>query len=186
MALTPLDIHNKEFRKRFRGYDEREVDEFLDEVVRDYDTLGKENAQLREEVEALRAKLEQYHRLEDTLQNTLVVAQETAESLKSNARKEAELIVRQAEQEAERIVRAAEERAREVELRRAQLEREFRQFRARVRGLLVSQLDLLDADWEGTGAAASAAPPDPGHEAEPQGGRGRAAAGGEAAPGEEA
>ncbi len=158
MPLTPLDIHNKEFRKRFRGYDEREVDEFLDEVVRDYDNLGKENAQLREEVEALRSKLEQYRRLEETLQNTLVVAQETAENLKENARKEAELIVRQAEQEAERLIRAAEERVREIERRHAELERQFRQFRARLRGLLIGELELLDAEWGETGADREQAP----------------------------
>lgn len=165
MALTPLDIHNKEFRKRFRGYDEREVDEFLDQVVRDYDQLGKENAELREEVQALRAKVEEYRRLEETLQNTLIVAQETAEGLKANARKEAELIVREAEQEAARLVRAAEERLRDVERRRVEAEQQFRQFRARVRALLLGELELLDSEWPEAGAAP--VPPADGTAAEP-------------------
>lgn len=155
MPLTPLDIHNKEFTKGFRGYSEREVDEFLDAVVRDYDTILKENATLKEQIDALTGRLEQYRRLEETLQNTLVVAQETAEELRSNARRESDVIVREAQAEADRILRSGEERAQELARRLAQLQDEVRAFRARARGLLVSQLDLLNADW-GVGEAAAA------------------------------
>lgn len=146
--LTPLDIHNKEFRKGFRGYDEKEVDEFLDQVVRDYDTLSKENANLKEQLQTMSIKLEQYRRLEETLQNTLVVAQETAEDLKNTARREADLLVREARHEAERIAAVGEQRIRALREQYETLQREFRQYRARLRGLLVSQLDLLDQDWE--------------------------------------
>lgn len=147
MPLTPLDIHNKEFTKGFRGYSEREVDEFLDTVVRDYDAILKENATLKEQIDALTGKLDQYRRLEDTLQSTLVVAQETADELRSNARREADVIVREAQAEADSMLRTGEERAQELTRRLAQLQDEMRAFRARLRGLLVAQLDLLDADW---------------------------------------
>ncbi len=159
--LTPLDIHNKEFKKSFRGYDEKEVDEFLDQVVRDYDTLSKENASLKEQIQTMSIKLEQYRRLEETLQNTLVVAQETAEELKNTARKEAELVVREAQQEADRIAAVGEQRIRTLREQYETLQREFRQYRARLRGLLVSQLDLLDQDWE----QLPAAPPERGEDA---------------------
>lgn len=147
MPLTPLDIHNKEFTKGFRGYSEREVDEFLDTVVRDYDAVLKENAILKEQIDSLTGKLEQYRRLEETLHNTLIVAQETAEELRANARREVDVIVREAQSEADRILRSGEERAQGLARRLAQLQDEVHAFRARVRGLLVSQLDLLDADW---------------------------------------
>ncbi|HEX6988369.1 MAG TPA: DivIVA domain-containing protein, partial [Bacillota bacterium] len=93
MGLTPLDIQNKEFGRSFRGYNEAEVDEFLDRIVREFDALTKDNAALREQVESLSAKVEQFRRLEDTLHNTLVVAQQAADEVKASARKEADVIL---------------------------------------------------------------------------------------------
>lgn len=147
MPLTPLDIHNKEFHKALRGYSEAEVDEFLDEVVRDFEALIKENTQLKERVAHLTAELEHYHQLEATLQNTLIVAQETAEEVKSSARKEAELILREARLEAERLTQTAEEKARELRDVADQLRRQLEVSRAKIRSMLESQLALLDADW---------------------------------------
>lgn len=155
--LTPLDIHNKEFRRSFRGYNEDEVDDFLDEVVRDFEELLRANAALKEQVEQLQTRVEQYRQLENTLHNTLIVAQETAEEVKENARKEAELIVRQAEAEAKRIIEEAQRRAREEEERVAALRREAAAFRARVRSLLESQLEILrDDGWPAVEAGTAA------------------------------
>ncbi|MDF2569775.1 MAG: divIVA, partial [Sporomusa sp.] len=56
--LTPLDIHSKEFKRSFRGYNEEEVDEFLDKVIKDYETLYRENIDLKETIERLNSKLE--------------------------------------------------------------------------------------------------------------------------------
>ena len=93
--LTPLDIHNKEFRRSFRGYDEREVDEFLDRVIKDYEQLYRDNIELKENMERLSSKLEHYQHMEGTLHNTLLVAQETAEEVKLNAKKEMELMLKE-------------------------------------------------------------------------------------------
>ncbi len=147
MPLTPLDIHNKEFHKGLRGYVEAEVDEFLDQVVRDYEALIKENSHLKEQVESLTAQLEHYRHLESTLQNTLIVAQETAEEVKTSARKEADLIVREAQLEADRLIKAAEARIGDLQDAAEQLRKQLQIFRAKVRSMLESQLALLDADW---------------------------------------
>ncbi len=144
MPLTPLDIVNKEFKHGFRGYNEDDVNEFLDEVVRDYEALIKENDELKENTSGMTERLEQYRKLEATLQNTLVVAQQTAEEVKVAARKEAELIVREAEAKAEEIVRKAESRARETETQLTQLRYETEKFRAQVKSLLESQLRLVE------------------------------------------
>ncbi|MCL4494142.1 MAG: DivIVA domain-containing protein [Firmicutes bacterium] len=143
MPLTPLDIVNKEFKHGFRGYSEDDVNEFLDEIVRDYEALIKENDELKENTSGMTERLEQYRKLEATLQNTLVIAQQTAEEVKTAARKEAELIVREAEARAEEIVRQAESRAREVETQLVQLRYESEKFRAQVKSLLESQLRLV-------------------------------------------
>ncbi len=147
MPLSPLDIHNKEFRRGIRGYSEAEVDEFLDQVVREFEVLLKENSSLKEEVSSLNARLQHYRQLEETLHNTLIVAQETADEVKASARKEADLIVREAQLEAERVIKAGEERIREVQETLEQLQKQVNVFRTRIRSMLQSQLDLLESDW---------------------------------------
>lgn len=87
--LTPIDIHNKEFKKSFRGYNEDEIDTFLDQVVNDYEVLYRENGQLKEELELSRKTIEDYQKLEKNLQGTLLMAQKTAEEVTSHARESA-------------------------------------------------------------------------------------------------
>jgi cell division initiation protein len=148
MPLTPLDIYNKEFKHSFRGYHEDEVNEFLDEVVRDYEAILRENEQLKEQLSGVADRIEQYRKLEETLKNALVVAQNTAEEVKQAARREAELIVREAEAKAQQIVAESEQRVREHEERLQHLKREWDVFRARLRNLLQTQLDVLDERLE--------------------------------------
>jgi len=87
--LTPMDIHNREFKKGLRGYKESEVDEFLDVVVADYEKLTRENERLKEQVRYNDKELNHYRNLERNLQDTLVVAQKTADEVVSAAKKNA-------------------------------------------------------------------------------------------------
>lgn len=144
--LTPLDIHNKEFRKAFRGYSEIEVDEFLDEVVRDFELILKENAELKRKLEDLEEKVSHYRHIEETLNNTLIVAQGTAEEVKNAARKEAELIVREAQRQADKVIEESQAKVREVHRQYQDLIHEMEVFRARMRALLQSYLDILEKE----------------------------------------
>jgi cell division initiation protein len=146
VPLTPLDIYNKEFKSSFRGYQQDEVDEFLDEVRRDYEALLLENEDLKQQLAGVGERIEQYKRMEETLKNTLVVAQATADEVRQAARKEADIIIREAEARAKELVDKAEERVRQQEARIAELRRDWDTFRARIKGLLQSQLSLLDQD----------------------------------------
>lgn len=143
MALTPLDIHNKEFRKTFRGYDEEEVDEFLDQLVKDYERLYKENVELREALAAKDSNIGQYKDLEDTLKKTLVVAQQTADDLKSGAVRESEVIIKEAQLKAEQIIALAEEKAKAHLREYEDIQKEAQKFKVKFRSLLLSQLDLI-------------------------------------------
>lgn len=141
--LTPMDIHNKEFKRSFRGYNENEVDEFLDKVMEDYELLYKENSDLKDRVNILNDKLQNYTDIEKTLNNTLVVAQKSAEDLKLNAKKEADLIIQQAQQEAEKIMQKANQ---EVVRIRAELENQRRKlnvFKAKFKTLLEGELEAV-------------------------------------------
>jgi len=104
MKLTPLDIHHKEFRTSLRGYSEKEVDAFLDEVADEFDRLFKENVDLNERIQATLERIKSYEDMKETLQNTLVVAQTHAESMEVDAGKRSELLMREADLKAQQIV----------------------------------------------------------------------------------
>lgn len=145
MSLTPLDIHNKEFRKAFRGYEEEEVDEFLDQVVKEYEKLYKENFDLKEALVAKDSNIGQYRDLEETLKKTLVIAQQTADDMKSGAAREAEVIIREAQLKAELIVKDAEDKVRVVLQDYENARKQSQEFKVRMRALLRSQLELVGA-----------------------------------------
>ena len=145
MSLTPLDIHNKEFGRTFRGYKEDEVDEFLDEVVKELEGYIRENIRLKDELEKFQANVDQYRKMENTLNSTLIVAQETAEEVKSAAHREAELIVRESEEKAEKILTEARERAKQVAAENEHMRLQTQLLKSRLKTLLQSQLDLLDS-----------------------------------------
>ena len=102
--ITPLDIENKRFSKKtLNGYDPEEVDEFLDELTKDYTIIYKKISDSEKEVEDLTAKMEKYTQIESTLQNTLLMAQSAADEVKNAAQKQADQIIREAESNAKQI-----------------------------------------------------------------------------------
>lgn len=144
--LTPLDIHNKEFKRSFRGYSETEVDEFLDKVIKDYEQLYRENVELKETIERVSSKLEHYQQMENTLHSTLVIAQETAEEVKLNAKKETELLTKEAEIRAQKMVEEAMVKVRRMTGEYEELQKQAQVFRARMRTLLQAQMEMLNHD----------------------------------------
>ena len=88
--LTPMDIHNHQFKKSIRGYNENEVDDFLDKIVVDFEKLLRENERLQNDLALSDAELDKYRRLEKTMNDTLLMAQRTADDVISAARKNAD------------------------------------------------------------------------------------------------
>lgn len=157
MPLTPLDIHNKEFGRRLRGYDEDEVNEFLDQVIKDYEALIRENKELQNQVLALQEKLNHFANLEETLSKTIIVAQEAADEVKNNAKKEAQLVIKEAEKNADRIINEALAKSRKIALEIEEMKKQASIYRTRFRTLVEAQLELLSQDgWESLESAAAA------------------------------
>ena len=144
--LTPLDIENKRFSKTIKGYNVDEVDDFLDELTIDYEKLYKENSELREQIEKDKQDLEHYKNVEHTLQNTLIMAQTTADDIKSNAQLRADQIVRDAQSEARRATEEISKEEFEIRKRTEELKRQFGVYKAKMEALLISQLELLQDD----------------------------------------
>ena len=153
--ITPLDIENKKFsRQMMNGYNVDEVDDFLDEVMEDYESNYKELATLRTKVEELELSLTRYKTIESTLQNTLVMAQSTADEVKNVARQQADQIVSEAQREAENIIRSSkdsalravdelEQQIRNKEQQYTEAKKQFDIYKAKMEALLISQSELI-------------------------------------------
>ena len=142
--ITPLDIENKRFAKQMvNGYSVEEVDDFLDELTIDYSKNYKEVTELRAKVDELNSSLEQYKNIESTLQNTLVMAQTTAEEVKNVAKQKADQIVDEAKANAQKKV---DELNNEIVIRQKELDdvkKQFDVYKAKMESLLISQLELI-------------------------------------------
>ena len=106
--ITPMDIHNNTFSKKLRGYADDEVNSFLEELASDYERIYREHREMEEQMDSLESRLAHYEKMEATMSSTLVMAQETAENVKTTAKKEADVIVREAQNKAAQIVAGAE------------------------------------------------------------------------------
>ena len=141
--LTPLDIENKKFGKRILGYNELEVEEFLTKVVEDYEKLYKENIELKDKIAVLNQGIQHYKSIEDTLQNTLLIAQSTGEEIKNNAYEKSENIINEAQINANRIISEANQKVMEINYKYEEMKRNFNIFKSKLESLLYAQLDLL-------------------------------------------
>lgn len=109
--LTPKDIQAKEFGKSFRGFDEAEVNDFLNEIIKDYTALLEENETLRTELARAQKSNEEFHRIEQGMRDTLMAAQKTAEEVTANAKESADQILESAAKKAQNLCREAEIRS---------------------------------------------------------------------------
>ncbi len=143
--ITPMDIRNKEFKKGFKGYREDEVDEFLDKVIADYEKIYRENGELKDRISIDNERIESYNSMEKSLQNTLLIAQTTAEDIVANARKKSEMIIKEAEDQARRIIEDANTSVIKVNKDYEELKKEVQVFKTRFKTLLQSELEALNA-----------------------------------------
>lgn len=142
--LTPIDIQNQDFGVKLRGYNADEVDDFLDMVGSDYEKLYKENIELRDKVSSLAKEVEKYKSMEDTLQNSIILAQGAAEDIKKNASEKADNIINEAHNKSEDILRQtnADILARKNEL--SALKMEVESYKTRIKGTCAALLELLE------------------------------------------
>ena len=142
--LTPLDIENKRFAKQImNGYSVDEVDDFLDEIGVDFAKKQKELSEAYKEVEELRKSLEHYKNIEGTLQNTLLMAQSTAEEVKNVAKQKANQIIEEARASSEKEVLALNNQILVKKKELEDVQKQFDIYKAKMESLLISQLELI-------------------------------------------
>ena len=148
MKLTPLDILQRRFSKRWRGLDRAEVKDFLEVISAELEEVIRENRFLEEELKKSHQSLAAYRNREDTLKETMITAQKVTQDMKENVKREAEIIIAEARVEAEGIVGEARRRAHELQEEIAELKRQKIRFESELRGTIETHLKILDATKE--------------------------------------
>lgn len=142
--ITPLDIENKKFSKQMmNGYSVEEVDDFLDDLTACYEKLYRESNENQGKIDELEASLKHYKSIEGTLNNTLIMAQSTAEDIKNVAKQQADQIIKDAQTEAKQSLSTLEQ---QIVLKQKELEdlqKQFDVYKAKMESLLISQLELI-------------------------------------------
>lgn len=142
--LRPIDIQNKEFDKRIKGYSCDEVDDFLDVVIQDYELLCKENQTLKNKIGLLTETVEQYKQIEKTMQQSLDMARKAADDTKKNAETEASAIISKARLDASYLARQIDEEHSKRHREMLAVKNEIAQYSARVKLLCENMIKMLD------------------------------------------
>lgn len=150
-TITPLDIQNKQFRMKFRGFDVEEVSSFLELIREELEEILRENAELKDQLNRADEQLIEYRNMEVTLRETLLVAQQMVQEYKTNARKEAELIKKEAELEAEDIIKQAQEKVIKIHEDIVDLKGIRRHFKEELKRLIENHIQMLEFDKEREG-----------------------------------
>ncbi len=149
MKLTPLDIQQQQFKVRFRGFDVREVDRFL-EVAADAVAELQESVKRQEgEIRRLTLETQGYKEREETFKRAMLNSQKVLEQMKDNARKSAEIIIADAEVKAEKILNRAHGRLSQLHEDIAELKRQRVQIEVQIRSIIDAHTKLLDISKEG-------------------------------------
>ena len=151
MRITPLDIQQKQFPMKFRGFDVEEVYAFLEVVREEMEDILRENASLKEAIQRAENQIKDFKDMESTLRETLMTAQNMVEDYKTNAWKEAELLVREAEMRAETLLRDAQEKVIKIHEDIVDLKGIRRHFKEELKRLIEGHLKMLEFDKEREG-----------------------------------
>ena len=150
MKITPLDIQQQQFKIRFRGFDVREVDAFVEQMSGAFERLLSENESLREDIRRLKLESQGYKEREETFKRAMLNSQKVLEQMKQNAQKSAELVVAEAEVKAEKILNRAQNRLAQLHEDIAELKRQRMQIEVQIRSIIESHSKLLDIGMEET------------------------------------
>ncbi|WP_431689552.1 DivIVA domain-containing protein [Peptostreptococcus anaerobius] len=142
--ITPEIIESKEFKKGFRGYNEAEVDIFLDELRDDFEATLKENEALKEKLSMYKDQVGKYSSIEETLKETLITAQSAAEDTTNAANKKARVIVQEAELQSKQMIDKANNKVVEIRNEYESLVKEFKVFRNKFKSLLEDEMKNVD------------------------------------------
>jgi cell division initiation protein len=148
MKITPLDIQNQQFKIKFRGFDVREVDAFLEQLADSFEALLSGNKNLLEEIRRLKLEVQGYKKREETFKRAMLNSEKVLEQMKQNAQKSSELIIADAEVKAEKILNRAQNRLAQLHEDITELKRQRMQIEVQIRSIIESHSKLLEIGTE--------------------------------------
>jgi cell division initiation protein len=148
MKLTPIDIQQRQFSLRFRGFDVREVDAFLEELAEAVETLLMENRRLEDTMERQKQETQAYREREEAFKRAMLNSQKVLDQMNENARKSGELVIADAEVKAEQILQRAYNRLAQLQEDISELKRQRVQVEAQIQAVLNSHTRLLNMGRE--------------------------------------
>lgn len=149
MKITPIEIQHQQFKVRFRGFDVREVDRFLEQMTDTFELLQQENENAQNEIRRIKLESQGYKEREETFKRAMLNSQKVLDEMKENARKSAELIVANAELKAEKILNRAHKRLAQLHEDIAELKRQRMQIEVQIRSIIEVHTKLLEIGNEG-------------------------------------
>ena len=144
--IMPIDIDKKEFSRDKKGYNSREVDEFLDIIVADYEKVLNDNRSMAHKIKSLEKQLEEAQKDDNAMIETLETAKKLMADISASAERRAELMMRDAELEAENMLLDAKVNVRKLTDEHAMLSTKVRRLRENFRRMLESELARIDED----------------------------------------
>ena len=148
MKITPLDIQQQRFTVRFRGFDSREVDLFLEQMAHTFEQMQREIEGLQEEMRRLQLESQGFRKREDTFRRAMVQSQKVLEQMKANAEKQAGLIIAEAEIKAEKIISRSQARVDRLQQDIAELKRQRVQIEVEIAAVIANHSQLLEISRE--------------------------------------
>jgi cell division initiation protein len=142
--LRPIDIQNKEFTKKIKGFDCDEVDDFLDLVIQDFELLYKENQTLKDRLSLMTNTVEHYKKMEATMQKSLDVAKQSADDIRNNANIEAQTIISKAKLDAARLSKQIDEEHIRKHQEMLSVKSDVEAYKSRVRSLCENMIEMLN------------------------------------------
>lgn len=144
MNYTPNDLQNVVLKKvLFRGYSEDSVNDLLDKVIEDYNELMKENMELKDKVAMLNEGIRHYKNIEESLQNTLIMAQSTSDDIKKNTLEKTQNMIKEAEMKAQQIIEGAGKEVERINQEYVETKKKLHMYKTKSESLLMSQLEML-------------------------------------------
>lgn len=143
--ITPIELQSKNFRTGI-GYDKKDVDNFINELLSDYETMYKENMELNDKINVLNEGINYYKTIEKTLQKALVLAEQTADDTKEAAKASARAIEEEARANAQLILADAKNDYNKLRQQTMQLIRQYESYKAQFKHLAAAQVELLESD----------------------------------------
>ena len=142
--ITPMDLRTKTFKKAtVGGYDKRDVEEYMEAIISDYEKIYRQSIETTDKINTLTKLLDTYKSMEDTMKNSIIVAQSTAEELTRNAQEKADITLEEARLEAKKIIDEASAEVARIQTQLSEIKSSMDMYKSRAIGMLNAQIEVV-------------------------------------------